>query len=71
MKKLKNKIIRKELRACRQYYYGRLPEIMGKGLYTTIFQSALCLRHGFEIECFEGDKAYIIYSDGKQKIIEI
>lgn len=72
MKKLKNKIIRKELRAYRNSFYERLSKIMTKGLYTSNFQSTLCLnRHGFEIESIEGDKAYLIYPDGKTKIVEL
>ena len=70
MKKLKNKIIRKELRAWREYfsYYEQYLEPMG---FYPQFPPTPCLsNHGFQVDCIDGDKAYLLYPDGKMKIVE-
>lgn len=76
MKKLKNKIIRKELRTWRENfsYYEQYLESMGispLGIYPQFLTPCLD-RHGFQIDCIDGGKAYLLYPDGKKmKIVEI
>lgn len=72
MKKLKNKILRKELRAFREYYSYYERYLEPRGLYPQ-FPPTPCLdRHGFQIDCVEGGKAYLFYPDGKKvKVVDI
>lgn len=72
MKKLKNKIIRKELRTWREYFSYYEQYLYPRGFYPQ-FPPTPCLdRHGFQIDCIDGDKAYLFYPDGKKvKIVEI
>ena len=72
MKKLKKKIIRRELRKFLKYrtYYEFC--LMTVGFYPDPpFIPHLLIRHGFEFESIEEPrKAKLLYPDGKLKVVE-